>query len=112
MKQFMHDVLKKHTNKIHVIRKTHERERMAMKGFNVFKVTQQPRLPPITTVKLPSGKCSSNALDIHSEFRRKWNPIHCTHQGTSQEQRQFEATASFKNLLEICQESFSPRPFK
>ena len=85
---------------------------MAMKGFNVYNVTQQPRLPPITTVKLPFGKFQSNALDLHSEFRRKWNPIHCTHQGTSQEQRQSEAIACFKNLLDICQESFFATPFR
>ena len=29
----------------------------------------------------------------------------------SQEQRQSEATASFKNLLDMCQESFSETPF-
>ena len=82
-----------------------------MEGFNVYKITQQPRLPPDTTVELPSGKLSSNSLDLHGEFRRKLKPIHCAHQGSSQEQRQSEATACFKNLLDICQESFFATPF-
>ena len=77
--------LKQQAIKVGKINKIQTMQRMGLKNKQhlIYKTVKGSWLPPVTTVLLPDGTLSSRNKDLHQEFRRTWNDIHCIHRAKS-----------------------------